>query len=177
MKYLKIALVFFVTTVILAGCQAVIPLVFLGPESSIGKTVNFDYANTIVPKSTTKNEVVAGMGKSALYTNDGSIEVWEYEHRIQPGVFSAAMHRRDGVFAGNSTSVTVVFRGDIVVAVAGTNFIQDTGATVKFIKGETQLIPFHKGGGQAIYMPQAPQPQPASQSAVVKPPKKKAVKK
>jgi outer membrane protein assembly factor BamE (lipoprotein component of BamABCDE complex) len=151
--------------VMLAGCSpslimAPVMLAADAPSKSLGEPVNFDYAKTITPKITTRSEVVAGMGKPALVTQDGDIETWRYEHRVRPGMYDVLTHQSRVNHAGDSTVVTVVFRGDIVVAVAGTDFNQDKGAEVKFSKGETQLIPLYQGGGQMVTIPQAVSAQP-----------------
>lgn len=161
MRYFKFLAVM-AALMMLAGCP-VAPLMMVAmnaPSKSLGELVNFDYAKTITPKVTTRSEVVAGMGKPTLVTQDGDIETWKYEHRVRPGAFDVLTHQSRVNHAGDSTVVTVVFRGDIVAAVAGSDFNQDKGAEVKFSKGETQLIPFYQGGGQMVTIPQTVSAQP-----------------
>lgn len=166
MKQLKLLLAI-ATMTALTGCVAplVAPIMVAATDvssKSSGEHVNFDYAKTITPKITTRSEVMTGMGKPALVTQDGSTETWKYEHRVRPGMFDVLTHQSRVNHAGDSTVVTVVFRGDVVVAIAGSDFNQEKGTEVKFSKGETQLIPFYQGGGQTIMMPQA-----AAQSSAV----------
>lgn len=166
MRYFKLLAVMAALTM-LAGCP-VAPLMMVAinaPSKSVGELVNFDYAKTITPKVTTRSEVVAGMGKPALVTQDGDIETWKYEHRVHPGAFDGMV---DALVArkykanqtGDNTVVTVVFRGDIVAAVAGSDFNQEKGAEVKFSKGETQLIPIYQGGRRMVTIPQTVSAQP-----------------
>lgn len=161
MRYFKF-LALMAALMILAGCMAgpLIAVAAFAPSKSMGELVNFDYAKTITPKVTTRSEVVAGMGKPVLVTQDGDIETWKYEHRVHPGAFNMMTHQSRVNHAGDSTVVTVVFRGDIVVAVAGSDFNQDKGAEVKFSKGETQLIPIYQGGGRMVTIPQTVSAQP-----------------